>query len=639
MILVLGDPPGPAHAPKLANLSRLHASGLPVPPGLGMDPAELTRPEVRALLADLLRDGPVIVRSALAREDTLEASAAGLGLSVPDCRDLAAIDLAAARIDAATRDPALLHYGADPHPGHQLLVQRQVARRWLVVAAIEGSGACVELHGPEVDDALAAGVTPTFTGPLEACAPELRAPLGRLFSQVVSAMPEATALDLELIVDPAGALWLVQARPLARPLDPGWPAFLAEVAPGRAQIPGLPGLWRLDAEHNPAPLSPAHAGVIAWLAERGARSRVLAGWLYDPVSPDTSPPALPGPAPPSPRDLPGPAPPSSRDLALALPGPAPPSSRDLALALRELRTHTDAARSALVELTANLPDADPAALADGLERALEHLRAVIGRHAALAARRPPALAPDLAAPLCLRERAAHLDVLPLAWDIASPVLADMLPTPRPDAHVGSDTPEDPAAAWSLLRELDDHLFALGLAPVRRTYLAAGQRLVLGDAVFLLTPPELRRALLGGATPDLSARREQLARRSRLSPPLALFDGRPVPATPRRRLHGLPAGASVRGPLAQRRDLADLLARPPDPKAIVVLPALTAQAAVALRELALRAVCCEHGGALSHAALMVRELGLSALIGCRGCSELPDGALAELDARLGRLRLL
>ena len=70
-----------------------------------------------------------------------------------------------------------------------------------------------------------------------------------------------------------------------------------------------------------------------------------------------------------------------------------------------------------------------------------------------------------------------------------------------------------------------------------------------------------------------------------------------------------------------------------------MPALTAQAAVALRHLGIRAVCCEHGGALSHAALMVRELGLSALVGCRGCLDLPDGTGAELDTRLGRLRVL
>nr|WP_276600301.1 MULTISPECIES: PEP-utilizing enzyme [unclassified Nannocystis] len=94
---------------------------------------------------------------------------------------------------------------------------------------------------------------------------------------------------------------------------------------------------------------------------------------------------------------------------------------------------------------------------------------------------------------------------------------------------------------------------------------------------------------------------------------------------------------MRGAVAQRSDLADLLARPPAPDAVVVLPALTAQAAVALRALGVRAVCCEYGGALSHAALMARELGLSALIGCTGCSELPDGLEVELDTRVGRLR--
>jgi phosphotransferase system enzyme I (PtsI) len=92
-----------------------------------------------------------------------------------------------------------------------------------------------------------------------------------------------------------------------------------------------------------------------------------------------------------------------------------------------------------------------------------------------------------------------------------------------------------------------------------------------------------------------------------------------------------------GRIVQRRDLGDLLDRPPPPDAIVCIPALAAQAAVALAELGIRGVCTEHGGPLGHAALMVRELGCSALIGCRGCTTLPEGTKVSLDTTRARLR--
>ena len=59
----------------------------------------------------------------------------------------------------------------------------------------------------------------------------------------------------------------------------------------------------------------------------------------------------------------------------------------------------------------------------------------------------------------------------------------------------------------------------------------------------------------------------------------------------------------------------------------------------LHALGVRAVCCEHGGVLSHAAVMARELELSALIGCRGCTSLTERARVWLDTRGGALRPL
>lgn len=611
-MLVLGDSPEPDLAPKPAVLSRLLRAGLPVPPGLACDAEELAESAVRERLAGLLAGGPVIVRAALAREDTVDAAAAGLGLSVPDCRDLADIDRAATAIAEAAGDPWLRRYSGGA-PTYQLLVQRQVERRWLAVAAADRGGArLLELHDPTRADALAAGASPSWSGPLALAEPALAAAVTSIFDHVAEVMSEVPALDLELVVDPTGAVWLVQARPLARPLVPGWPEFLAAVAPGADRLCDLPGLWKLDGEHNPAVLSPAHAGVITWLIGQGAGLRVLGGWLYERAS-------------------------SSRRAGV-----------DPHRALAELRLrHLPAARRALEAFVDGLAgDLRPL-----LPRALEHLRAIIAVHAELRVELPRDLpAPDPRSLLSLRDRGDYLDVLPAAWDIASPALADLVdPTcleGKPDdARASSDRglesdaePADPQRAAVLVRELDDHLFALGLAPLRRIYLAAGRRLGLGDDVFLLAPDELGHALAGRDLPDLAARRCQQRQFASLQPPPALFDGRPVPLSPRRRLGGIPVGPAVRGPVAQRSDLADLLARPPAPDAVVVLPALTAQAAVALRALGVRAVCCEYGGALSHAALMARELGLSALIGCTGCTELPDGLEVELDTRVGRLRV-
>jgi len=596
VLLHLGDPARSELAPKLANLSRLLRAGLPVPPGLGLDPPELDRPEAEEALSRLLRDGPVLVRSALFDEDQPDACAAGLGISVPDCSDVASVRRAVDGILRAARDP----WPVQRTSRLQLVIQHQVPRRWLAVVARDLAGTYVELHGPAIRDPLSAGSTPDFGGPLELCPPELQGPLADVIDRTARALAGAPALDLEIIVDPEGHAWLVQARPLTRPLEPGWPAFLAEVAPGCDRIPDLAGLWRLDAEHNPAPLSPAHAGLVALVSPR---SRVLAGWLYEPD-----------------RTTPEPSHRGEDDDAI----------------LARLQSLTCAARQSLADLSARLVGADATQLIACLDLALDLLRAALAAHAELP-RRPAQLVFDPEAPLCLRDRAEHLDVLPLTWDIASPVLLDRIFAPGPAPPVAQA--RDPASVRVLLRELDDHLFALGLAPVRRVYLAAGERLGLSGDIFLLTPTELRGVLGGDAPPDLEVRRRDLARRQDLRPPLTLFEGRPAPTPPHRHLRGLPIGGPFQGPIAQRRDLGDLLARPPDPTSIVVVPALTAQAAVVLQAIGVRAVCCEHGGALSHAVLMARELRLSALIGCRGCCDLPDGALAALDTGAGRLRLV
>lgn len=634
------DEPLPAKARRLRQLAR---AGLPVPAGLVVtpEPAALDEPRTLAAVVSLLERGPVVVRSALDGEDELEGSAAGLGRSSLGCRDVAAVRRALAELASQREDPWLAayrhgsgHHGSG-HAGDRAIIQQEVPRRALLVLAVPAGGPTegaveLELHTAG-GEALAEGRSPEFAGPLDAWDDPARAAAQVVVERATAVLGAAPhGHDLELVIAPDDRPWLVQARPLAAPLHPGWPAFHAALA-AEGTLHELSGELTLDAEHNPTPLSPAHAWLIRWLRTQRPKvgePTVLAGWLYV-------------------RTL-------VRDLAKGHPGAASGRTVPTAVeALDHLRTHAlPRARERLHGLAQQLEPADAAAVAQALPHAqqafLDMIDAYVGVlvPARTLARRALGgrVAADLTDPLSTRDRAEFLDVLPATWDLASPSLAELgtrVELDEPTSNATAPTIVDEAAATTLLGEQDDHLFALGLAPLRTWYLAAGRRLGLpADDVFMLEAPEVIAALAQPvALADLiAARRERLRQHAVLQPPLRIHDGRPVSFARRARLRGIPLGPSFTGRLAPRSDLAALLADPPGPDAIVVLPSLTAPAAVALRQLGIRAVCCEHGGPLSHAALMVRELGLSALVGCRGCTELPADHLARIDTRAGRLVL-
>jgi len=622
----------PAKARRLGQLAR---AGLPVPPGLVVapEPAALDDPATLATVRALLERGPVVVRSALDGEDELEGSAAGLGRSCLGCRDVAMVKDALGVLATQREDPWLAAYRhGTGSAGDRAIVQQEIPRRALLVLAVPPDGAAeLELHTAG-GEALAEGRSPEFAGPLAIWSDPARAAVEAVVERAIRALgPSPHGHDLEIVIAPDGLPWLVQARPLAAPLHPGWPAFHAALA-AEGSLHELRGELTLDAEHNPTPLSPAHAWLMGWLRAQRPKAgdpTVLAGWLYV-------------------RTLP-------RDLAKTLAGrPAVPTAVQ---ALEHLRSHAlPRARERLHALVQQLEPADAATVAHALPLAqqafLDMIDAYVGVlvPARTLARRALGgrIAADLEDPLSTRDRAEFLDVLPATWDLASPSLAEL--GTRTETASTQDHPrrssapiEDEAAAVTLLGEQDDHLFALGLAPLRAWYLAAGHRLGLSSDVFMLEAPEVVAALQARTPPHalaerIATRRELQLRHAALQPPLRIHDGRPVSFARRARLRGIPLGPSFTGRLAPRSDLAALLADPPDPDAIVVLPSLTAPAAVALRQLGVRAVCCEHGGPLSHAALMVRELGLSALVGCRGCTELPAGRLARIDTRAGRLVL-
>jgi len=635
----LGDPSPPPLRAKAATLDRLHRAGLPVPPGLvvPLDPASLSD-DGEALIHELVSAGPLIVRSALAIEDQQTTSGAGLGRSVHGCTSLARIFEALATIAAARDTPAISielanHTRTQPNgrpgraPPDQAIIQREIAAvTLLVIAAAPSLATTVEVYLPG-EGALSGGSTPSFAGPLARWPDKARERTQELVGAARKTLGEqARGIDLEIVIDPDSRAWLVQARPLTRALQPGWSSFAAALDAEGTSIPE--GWWRLDTEHNPAPLSPAHASTLAWLAtQRPGTPKTFAGWLYDRVTHPNDPPKKPPKKPPN---------------------EPPPTTADPYAGLQHLQTIAiPAAREHLREIVELLASSDRRACAAVIDRAQAAALEMIDAYATLAPARAGArmAPPSDASPLCLVDRQRFLDVLPCTWDIASPSLGE-LALDSGGAESDPQTislPADPSAMTWLLRELDDHLFALGLAPLRRAYLRAAEliRVAAPPRIFALELDQLRAALLGELSADeveqlLRKNSERLERSRRLRPPPHIFDGAPLPIPAYGHLRGLGMGPPCRGKIAQRSDLADLLARPPEAGSILIMPTLTVAAAVVLDRLSVRALCSASGGALSHAALIVRELGISALIGCRGATALADGELISLDTARGRL---
>jgi phosphohistidine swiveling domain-containing protein len=621
---------------KAATLDRLRRAGLPVPPGVvfGLDPAALAG----AAVAELLALGPVIVRSALAFEDQASSSGAGLGRSIGGLRTLAAVQEATQEI--AAEAAALRASGGAGEAEDAVIVQAQVDGRALAVLARESTWPPLlevfSLKKKEDDrraslEVLSVGGSPGFSGALDDWRDPAAAAIAGLWpaiEAVVCAAGGPEGFEAELVIDAEDRVWVVQARPLTRSLLPGFFSdFLPALVAAGAAIPG--GRWALDAEHNPAPLSPAHAWLIGWLGlQRPGQRRycVLAGWLYREVA-------------------------AASARARATDDAQGEAPRSAISALRRLLdVEIPAARRRLGEIEALL--AEEAVLGEAAFVAGEGaLLAVVDAYTSLSrwARRADATtsAAASAGPRCLVDRRRFADVLPTAWDVASPTLAEVQPELSlwtEERKQGAGPVVDEEEAGLLLGELDDHLFALGLAPWRRLYLRAAALLGVDKAsIFSWTPPELRRVLRAGAVDagDAAAlveRGAQARLHAALRPPAFLAQGRPLVSAPTRWMRGLGIGARAAGVVAQRRDLEELLKDPPAAGAIVVLPALTAQAALAIAHLGVCAVVTAYGGALSHGALIARELGLSALLGCRGCLEVASGTPVIVDTQTGWLRL-
>jgi phosphohistidine swiveling domain-containing protein len=250
------------------------------------------------------------------------------------------------------------------------------------------------------------------------------------------------------------------------------------------------------------------------------------------------------------------------------------------------------------------------------------------------------------------------------------VLMDKVsPVDRPElARLVSD-----ARATAGLRDENGAVTAAWPAGLlRRAMLAAGRvlaeqgQLARVDHAVEVTVDELGDLLRNRSDLDAStveARARERAARSELVPPLQLgptldipLDALPVPMrTVARALFALrevttaPVGhrpgldgdglglTVYRGRACVAADPGDALARlePGD-----VLVAFGTTPAYNLALSIVGAVVVEEGGLLSHAAVIARELGLTAVIGAAGAmGAIPDGALVEVDPIAGRVRVL
>lgn len=613
--------------PKIAGLHELRRQGLKVPLGWFArgDAAQLRLPEPGA--------GPWILRSVMPGEDRQDALLTGLSRSVPNLRSQQELEDAVQDCQAHQR--ALQHQGILPHANpNELawLLQRQVAARCLAIAIFDQLQArwYLECYAPG-DDPFSGEQTPFFRGDRMELTDADLSPnrLNTSLTQVHKACPKAPGLEVELVLDAQGRWHCVQAKTLGTSPSAGHQSFLdaanAQLAPHGRSLQDYAQL-ELDAEHNPEPLSPAHTWLMAALTPAGAAPDylVLCGWLYQ----VKSPPARPGKEP----------------VASPLPEGA------LASVLHDLsQTLLPKARSSLAAFDANWPSlarADiPALIDDALTRCKSILADRRARVDSLRAQKAQA-APreDFSFSATLSSKADFADVLPTRWDICAPSLSHAsLPDEEPQTQMHRSLPADPATRWALLEEWDDHLFALALELVRRAWLKIATTFEIPEAlVFFVSKPALTQFAKGELSKDALLDRCQQAQRVHarqcaLNAPRLLLRGHPALLAKRSRVHGLGFGASLRATLYKRRDLQELLSHPPPPESsILAIPALTAPAALALHRLKIRAVVTQYGGVASHGARMAAELGMSAIIGCDACMELPEGASVWLDTRAGRI---
>lgn len=354
-------------------------------------------------------------------------------------------------------------------------------------------------------------------------------------------------------------------------------------------------MWVRDLDHNPDPLSPAQAELVARVNEAGlgARQQVVEGELY--YWQDSK------------VDLPSPGTlaAASRALAEMRAVPLAAASLDVAIAhyLAVYRVYVEVMRPTIRAALVGL-----GALGGG---------ELLGGVALQSGRRDQALwelGHDPSDGRLATYQAAFGSYSPV-WDVAVPTDSE-----RPDRVLamaalwrGREQPHDRQARAQ--QAAAKAIIALPEA-TRAAIDAARAALALADAddeIFFAAQHHVRRAWLVEGDPA-----------ALILPPRAAI---PAPqAAPPQSLRGLGVG-HAEGRARVVRSLEDLPTTIAADTILILpafLPSHTFLLAVA------RAIVVETGGLLSHAAVVAREYGVPHLVGCRLATQIPDGTPLRLD---------
>jgi pyruvate,water dikinase len=436
--------------------------------------------------------------------------------------------------------------------------------------------------------------------------------------------------------------------------------------PGPSQGPGIgDDSWRWDAAHNPLPLSPAQAGLVAMVDERcaiGLRQRIVGGYLFYATDPGSSTTPL------EPAE-------ALRALGvsvagrLALPAPTLEEALETFVAVYQplfgvVQPNARAKRGALaaflrhrgfdpLPLLPKLFTGVPSAATDRARRARELAMAASGeaRQAALAAYLEEfgdeAPRWDVAAPTW-REAPARLERLVLGANIGPPVgarawrdAADAVSARLPEgARTEWEERLKVARAAAGVAEDDDVLYARIQAHVRQALLREGARLlargVLGspDEIFWLPLVTVRREARGEialayedvAPLIVAAQRADVEARAN-PPPVGAADSADLGAGI---VRGLPGAIGARIGRVRLYDLH----HEHDQAADQILVARTLLP-TELPLLAPAAIVVETGGVLDHVAAQARERGIPAVVGAVGaCRLLREGDQVLVDGGAG-----
>lgn len=673
---------------KARTLARARAAGLPVPDGVVVLPGVAC--DVEGLQEIVARWGVerYVVRSSANVEDRRDASAAGVFESVIGVR---AEELPAAieRVrGAATRETARIYLEARGLGPAEVaaLVQPEVKARRLGV-----------LHVPDLETAVGLLAEEREPGEPEwgAVLPrrvEGGDPLARGALHMARLVGAPAVIEYALAEE--GPIFL-QARPL-----PAEPSTAVDPLASRVQQEsrewvdpwdlGDEASWRCDLEHNPAPLSEAQASLVRLLADLPAlpRQRVRNGYLF--YSRDGVAPARAVPPHQLPRLF-------AEEIAPACEAVLGPlEERDVRPAVADLEAALTAYRVVAQRCLGELGPALGRArqmldqfLRTNLGEGLTQHGELLGGAGGMSVVRDQLLwelaeaqVQDASAQGSLPEEyRRRFGACSPAWDVATPTDEEEEPRVRASArlvhrgrapaelHAGAVQAAE-AAAEALLERLDrmarrvfkallpvvratlpiaeedDLLFFRAQRVVRRPLLALGRA---ASAAGTLTEPEFIfdlpiEEVLGGRLDGAAARaaRALRQRRLRLRPPWvieggvsragtwsesAVLRGAGVPGWARGRVLrvGEDAPIQIQRIEAGARPVGAVLV------ASAILPSLTflLPACVAL--------VTDHGGALSHGALLAREYGIPAVLGTgRATALLRDGEEVVVDGDAGRV---